>query len=189
MSNEADNDTDVSNSARPSESSGGTCDEYGFIVPREFVQQYRQHSEKMAARKQEIKEQWNVLVKEIKEQGLRIDGSVSSRAGAVEAFGLKTRSCRKLCRGPVVQGIPPELRPFVWPLLCGVEKARAAKGEHVYPSLLQRSEGKDRNHELELDLDRTFPGHPLLDRESAHGGFRSFFHTVAAQRTWRPQEL
>ena len=34
---------------------------------------------------------------------------------------------------------------------------------------LHRCEGKDRNRELDLDLDRTFPGHPLLDRESANG--------------------
>ncbi len=150
-------------------SSGGTCDEYGFVVPDEYVQAYRKHSEQMATRRLAIKDQWNVLAKELKEQGLQLDGSVSSRAEAIEAFGQKTRSCRKLCRGPVVQGIPPEFRPYVWPLLCGVEKARAAKGEQVYPTLLQRCEGKDRNHELELDLDRTFPGHPLLDRESAHG--------------------
>ena len=158
-----------SNSGKQLVSSGGTCDEYGFVVPDEYVQAYRQHSAKIAPRRQEVKDQWNVLVKELKEQGLRLDGSVTSRAEAIEKFGEKTRSCRKLCRGPVIQGIPPDLRPFVWPLMCGVEKARAAKGEHVYPSLLQRCEGKDRNHELELDLDRTFPGHPLLDRESAHG--------------------
>jgi hypothetical protein len=160
---------DNSKSGKQSASSGGTCDEYGFVVPDEYVQSYRQHSEKIAPRRKEVKDQWNVLAKELKEQGLRLDGSVTSRAEAIEAFGEKTRSCRKLCRGPVIQGIPPDLRPFVWPLMCGVEKARAAKGEHVYPSLLQRCEGKDRNHELELDLDRTFPGHPLLDRESAHG--------------------
>ena len=160
---------DNSKSGKPSVSSGGTCDEYGFVVPDEYVQSYRQHSEKIAPRRKEVKDQWNVLAKELKEQGLRLDGSVTSRAEAIEAFGAKTRSCRKLCRGPVIQGIPPDLRPFVWPLMCGVEKARAAKGEHVYPALLQRCEGKDRNHELELDLDRTFPGHPLLDRESAHG--------------------
>ena len=161
--------TPSSPKTRVSVSSGGTCDEYGFVVPDEYVQLYRKHSEKMASRRHEIRDQWNVLIKEIKEEGLKLDGSVSSRADAIEAFGQKTRSCRKLCRGPVVHGIPPDLRPFVWPLLCGVEKARAAKGEQVYPTLLQRCEGKDRNHELELDLDRTFPGHPLLDRESAHG--------------------
>ena len=43
-------------------------------------------------------------------------------------------------------------RPFLWPLLCGVEKARSVKGEHVFPSLLQRSEGAERNAELALDL-------------------------------------
>ena len=169
-SNKVDREVPTSiDDTRVATSSGGTCDEYGFVVPDEYVQAYRKHSEQMATRRLAMKEQWNVLAKELKEQGLKLDGSVSSRAEAIEAFGEKTRSCRKLCRGPVVQGIPPDLRPYAWPLLCGVEKSRAAKGEHVYPALLQRCEGKDRNHELELDLDRTFPGHPLLDRESAHG--------------------
>jgi len=30
----------------------------------------------------------------------------------------------------VVNGIAPEFRPYLWPLLCGVDKARAVKGEH-----------------------------------------------------------
>ena len=155
--------------AESTTSSGGTCDEYGFLIPVEYVPAYRQHSQKAASQRIAVREQWAVLHKELKEQGLRLDATVVSRADAISSFGQKTRSARKLLRGPVVHGIPPDLRPYVWPLLCGVEKARAAKGEHHYPQLLQRNEGRDRNHELELDLDRTFPGHPLLDRESAHG--------------------
>mmetsp|Transcript_29296 Transcript_29296/g.76917 ORF Transcript_29296/g.76917 Transcript_29296/m.76917 type:complete len:203 (+) Transcript_29296:116-724(+) len=170
-------------------SSGGTCDEYGFVVPEQHVQKYREHSQKMANRRQEIRDQWTVLLKEIKEQGLQIDASITSRSEAIEAFGAKTRSCRKLVRGPVIQGIPPEMRPTLWPLLCGVEKARAARGEQVYPSLLQRCEGKERNRELELDLDRTFPGHPLLDRESAHGdlGIASLHRVLNSYALHNPQ--
>ena len=98
-----------------------------------------------------------------------MDEATQSRIEQTEAAGERTRAARRLLRGPVMNGVPAEFRPFVWPLLCGVAKARAAKGEHVFPALLQRSEGRDRNQELELDLDRTFPGHPLLDKESAHG--------------------
>ena len=151
-------------------SAGGTCDEYGFLVPDSLVGAFRKHSETAAGRRQAVRDQWSVLRRELQAQGAELDASVSSRVQAVNAYGLKTRSARKLLRGPVIHGVPPDMRAYCWPLLCGVEKARAAKGEHVYPQLLQRSEGKrDCNKDLELDLDRTFPGHPLLDRESAHG--------------------
>ena len=111
------------------------------------------------------------MAKEVKQQSLKLDGPVSSSIVPIV-----------LQQAAQAAGVSPDLGPSIWPLLFGVEKARAAKGEQVYPALLQRCEGKDRNHELELDLDRTFPGHPLLDRESAHGAPRALRVAPAGTR-------
>ena len=138
---------------------------------------------------QAMRQQWGVLVKELKEKEAAVDTATLSRDQQIEAASERTRAARKLLRGPVGNGISPEFRPFLWPLLCGVEKARAVKGEHVFPALLQRSEGSERNAELALDLDRTFPGHPLLDKNSEGGreGIASLHRVLNSYALYNPQ--
>lgn len=166
---------------------GGTCDEFGFSVDEELVDAYRQHQLRMADKRVEMREQWRVLISEIKEKNQVIEQATSQQE-RIRLAGEKTREVRRILKGPVVNGIPTEFRPYAWPLLCGVEKARAARGEHVFPTLLQRCEGADRNQELELDLDRTFPGHPLLDKESAYGveGVASLHRVLNSYALYNP---
>lgn len=59
----------------------------------------------------------------------------------------------------------------------------------MFPALLQRCEGRERNKELELDLDRTFPGHPLLDKESQYGvqGIEALHRVLNSYALYNPE--
>jgi hypothetical protein len=67
-------------------------------------------------------------------------------------------------------------------------KARLA-ATLVFPALLQRSEGAERNADLALDLDRTFPGHPLLDKHSEGGreGLAALHRVLNSYALYNPE--
>ena len=170
-------------------SEGGTCDEFGFRIEEQHVAAFKRHQLAQAETRQAMREQWGLLVAELKAKDTRANDSVHSQTDAIEASSERTRAARKLLRGPCINGIAAEYRPFLWPLLCGVDKARAVRGEHVFPSLLQRCEGAERNAELALDLDRTFPGHPLLDKSSQGGreGIASLHRVLNSYSLYNPE--
>ncbi len=68
-----------------------------------------------------VREQWRVLIDEIKEKNQVIEQATSQQE-RIRLAGEKTREIRRIFKGPVVNGISTEFRPYAWPLLCGVEK-------------------------------------------------------------------
>ena len=75
------------------------------------------------------------------------------------------------------KGVPDCVRCKVWPKLAGVEELKKKAGhENLYESLLARLSrcGNDEKHRQDFecisrDIDRTFPGHEMFDRETGTG--------------------
>ncbi|KAF7146754.1 uncharacterized protein LOC131322957 [Rhododendron vialii] len=68
------------------------------------------------------------------------------------------------------KGIPPVLRPKVWFSLSGAAKKKSTVPESYYDDLSKAVEGKvtPATHQIDHDLNRTFPGHPWLDTPEGH---------------------
>jgi len=87
----------------------------------------------------------------------------NGRWAAVVKAGLPGGQLRSLARG----GVPPSLRPRVWRRLCESEAALEKQG-HYFVMLLRCDEqdGGPAAAQIERDLLRTFPDHPLYTREA-----------------------
>ncbi|CAG9464365.1 unnamed protein product [Pedinophyceae sp. YPF-701] len=67
---------------------------------------------------------------------------------------------KRMIRG----GIPHELRPTVWPRLAGVDAKREKLGANYYSKLVKKISKVPHAVKTQIDMDihRTFPGHPLI---------------------------
>ncbi|CAJ2630711.1 unnamed protein product [Trifolium pratense] len=85
----------------------------------------------------------------------------------VQIFGI---GLKKLIR----KGIPPVLRPKVWFSLSGAAKKKSTVPHSYYDDLTKAVEGKvtPATGQIDLDLPRTFPGHPWLDTPEGHAALR-----------------
>ncbi|KAG2487815.1 hypothetical protein HYH03_013659 [Edaphochlamys debaryana] len=73
----------------------------------------------------------------------------------------------------VRSGIPPRCRAWVWPIISGSVELKAEKGgPNYYPNLLKASSMSKFAEQVELDLPRSFPGHPYLAAPEGQAAMR-----------------
>jgi hypothetical protein len=135
------------------------------------------------------------------------------RARDVHAALQSMRRAGRL-KSMVRGGIPPELRPIVWPLLCGAEAKRAALNEEDYYARLLRTveareeaelaareaaegvrkpgdpprqawETLDCVEQIDKDLGRTFPQHKLIGTAEGQASLRRLLRAYCAGRNPR----
>ncbi|GFR50695.1 hypothetical protein Agub_g12949 [Astrephomene gubernaculifera] len=82
-----------------------------------------------------------------------------SKYAAEKQLPGSARKLKKLIRG----GVPPKLRAWVWFEVSGAKQLKMAQtGTHYYTNLVKAASLSKAAAQVELDLPRTFPGHPYL---------------------------
>ncbi|KAG2449397.1 hypothetical protein HYH02_005547 [Chlamydomonas schloesseri] len=72
----------------------------------------------------------------------------------------------------VREGVPPQLRGWVWMETSGAGEMRAAHTPSYYGNLVRAQTLSKATAQVELDLPRTFPGHPYLSAEEGRAAMR-----------------
>lgn len=72
------------------------------------------------------------------------------------------------------KGIPPALRAKVWRAVSGAIKKRSTVPDSYYQDLIEAVQGKDTpaTRQIDHDLDRTFPCHPVIDSPEGQASLR-----------------
>ncbi|KAG2433312.1 hypothetical protein HXX76_008378 [Chlamydomonas incerta] len=72
----------------------------------------------------------------------------------------------------VREGVPPKLRSWVWMETSGAKEMKAAQTPTYYTNLVRAQTLSKSTVQVELDLPRTFPGHPYLAAEEGRAAMR-----------------
>lgn len=72
------------------------------------------------------------------------------------------------------KGIPPALRGKVWRAVSGAIKKRSTVPDSYYQDLIEAVQGRETpaTRQIDHDLDRTFPGHPVIDSPEGQASLR-----------------
>lgn len=128
--------------------------------------------------KERVKEQGRVwwTLEATKGAGWYLQPEISSVSGTklVPSLSITTLTNSILLKKLIRKGIPAALRPKVWMTVSGAAKKRSTVPESYYTDLCLASNGMvtAATRQIDHDLARTYPSHPLLDSPEGHASLR-----------------
>eukprot|EP00727_Mastigamoeba_balamuthi_P003736 m51a1_g1336 hypothetical protein (681) ;mRNA; r:309630-312565 len=150
-------------------------DYLGFVVPDDEREAFVHAAQESAAREAKFLRRWKKLLDEA-----QWPESMPSREEL-----LKNNRFRYL----VFKGVPMAHRPAVWMSLSRARDLRAMEAPGYYTKLVQSLslDGNTTAEEIERDLERTFPGHPMFLGEHPERGIEELRRVLVAYSARNPQ--